>query len=257
VAGVQAVNPTHPAPAERYVCQNSAFPVVDDRVWAFYSARGGLEAFGCPISRLFIFKGLQAQFFERRIVQLDELGNPRLLNVLDPEFLPYTQINGMTYPPVDQRMKQITPEVNSDTYVPDLLRFIDDEVVDPFRTTYFSLVTPAMAGSSDPSVVAMQNVDLWGAPTSPLTADPIHPSLSHQRFQRQIMTYDPTCDCVVSPVLARYLKDIIMGNPLPTDLADEARSSPLYHQYAPGKPNAVRDPVLLSGTDLTTAFVPQ
>jgi hypothetical protein len=257
VAGVQAVNPTHQAPAERYVCADSPFAVADDRVWAFYSSRGGLEAFGCPISRLFVFKGLQAQFFERRIVQLDEFGNPRLLNVLDPEFLPYTQIDGITYPPVDPAMKQRTPEVTSDTYVPDLLRFINDEVVEPFRAAYFSLVTPAMAGSSDPSVIAMQNVDLWGAPTSPTAPDPNHPNLSHQRFQRQIMTYDPACDCVVTPVLARYLKDIIMGNPLPADLSVEARSNPLYQQYAPDRPNAVRDPTLLPGTDLSAAFVPQ
>jgi hypothetical protein len=252
VAGVQAT-----APAERYTCTGSRFPIVDDRVWAYYSSRGGLNTFGCPITRLFLFRGLPAQFFERRIIQLDEQSQPRLLNVLDPDLLPYTPLNGINYPPVDPSMKLRTPQLTSETYVPDLLNFINAEVPEPFHTIYFSLVTPAIAGSTDPTVVAMANVDMWGAPTSPPTPDPDNHNLVHQRFERSIMTYDSTCDCVTEPLLAAYLRDLIMGNPLPADLEAEARSSPLSHQYAPDQPMAVRDPALLPATDLTTAFTPQ
>jgi hypothetical protein len=257
VAGAQAAPPPRSAPPERYSCADSPFPIVDDRVWAYYTAHGGLSAFGCTISRLFLFEGLPAQFFERRIVQLDEQGNPRLLNVLDPEFLPDTQINNVTYPPVDQSMKLSTPSVTSDTYVPDLLQIIMQNVPEPFHTTYFSLVSPQIAGSNDPNVVAMANVELWGAPISPPTPAADHPGVIYQRFQRQIMIYDPTCSCVSTPVLARYLKDIIMGNPLPADLQAAVQSRPLYRQYAPDQPRAVRDPALLPSTDLSTAFLPE
>ena len=49
---------------------------------------------------------------------------------------------------------------------------------------------------------------------------------------------------------------MIVGNPLPPDLEAEAHSNPLYHQYAPEVPGAVRNPELLPGTDLTNAFTP-
>ena len=190
-------------------------------------------------------------------MQLDEQGNPRLLNVLDPEFLPDTQIADVTYPSVDQSLKLQTPSVTSPTYVPDLLQLITQNVPEPFHATYFGLVSPQLAGSNDPAVVAMANVELWGAPISPPTPAEHHPGVVYQRYQRQIMVYDPTCNCVTTPVLARYLKDIIMGNPLPADLQTAVQSRPLYRQYAPGQPRAVRDPALMPSTDLSTAFLPE
>jgi hypothetical protein len=257
VAGVTA-----PA-AERFVCGLETFAIADDRVWAFFSTRGGVPVFGCPISRLFTLDGLATQFFERRIIQLDEGGQPRLLNLLDPEYLPYTHINGATLPAIDATLKSRTPPVTSPTYVPDLLELITTTVPDEFagmpvrfQTTFFSLVTPAMAGTSDPSAVAMENVTMWGAPTSAAQLEPSNASIVYQRFQRQLMAYDAACNCTQSPLLAIYLKDMIVGNPLPPDLEQEAASSRLYHQYAPDSPLAVRDPTLLPGTNLTNAFSP-
>jgi hypothetical protein len=143
-----------------------------------------------------------------------------LLNVLDPEFLPYTRINGSTYPEVDPQLKARTPAVGSPDYVDGVLGLIDDAVPDEFdglpvrfHQTFMGPVTPEMAGTDDPVVVAMLNLDMWGALTSPPMHDPRNMNVVYQRFQRAIMAYDAACDCVQSPLLASYLKDILVGDP--------------------------------------------
>ncbi len=121
VPAVPAAPALATAPAEvidalRYVCDGSWFPIVNDTIWNFFTHRGGLPMFGCPISLTFLFQGFTVQFFQRRLVQLDEHGQARLLNVLDPEFLPYTRINGSTFPDVDSQFKARTPAVGSPEY---------------------------------------------------------------------------------------------------------------------------------------------
>jgi hypothetical protein len=277
VSGVTAAAPVPPAdtapaqrtlpaaaiPDERYVCDGSWFPIDNDTIWDFYTHRGGLAMFGCAISRTFQLQGFTVQFFQRRLVQLDEHGHARLLNVLDPEYLPYTRINGSTFPEVDDQLKARTPRVDSPEYVDGVVRLIDDTVPDEFdglpvrfHETFYSLVTPAMAGTDDPQVVAMLNLDMWGAPTSRPMYDPRNHNVVYQRFQRAIMSYDAACDCVQAPLLASYLKDILVGNPLPPDLAGASASSLLSKQYSPGVPLAIRDPDALPLTDLTEAFTP-
>ena len=265
-APIPAVSPRPgaPIPDERYVCDGSWFPIANDTIWDFYTHRGGLAMFGCAISRTFQFQGFTVQFFQRRLVQLDEQGHARLLNVLDPEFLPYTRINGSNFPEVDEQLKVRTPPVGAPEYVDGILSLIDATVPDEFdglpvrfHETFMTLVTPEMVGTDDPKVVAMLNMDMWGAPTSLPMYDPRNHNVVYQRFQRAIMSYDAACDCIQAPLLASYLKDILVGNPLPPDLAAESASALLSQQYLPDVPLAVRDPDTLPLTDLTDAFTPQ
>ncbi len=111
-----------------------------------------------------------------------------------------------------------------------------------FHQTFMGLVTPEMAGTDDPVVVAMLNLAMWGAPTSPPMHDPRNTNIVYQRFQRAIMAYDAACDCVQSPLLASYLKDILVGNPLPPDLQAESAGNLLTQQYLPGVPLAILEP---------------
>jgi hypothetical protein len=77
------------------------------------------------------------------------------------------------------------------------------------------------------------------------------------RWQRGIMMYDASCTCTQGILLADYLKDILTGQNLPADLAQEAANSPLLDQYDPGAPLWLRHPGVLPGTDLTNAFATQ
>ena len=258
------VTPTPQIPVERYICVDSPFPVTNDSVWDFVIRRGGLATFGCPISRTFSLQGFPVQFFQRQVVQLDAQGQPRLLNLLDPEYLPYSHINGSIFPEVDAQLKDRTPKVGDPDYVSGILSLVDQTVPDSFdglpvrfHQTFMSAVTPEMAGTTDPDVLGMLNLQMWGAPISLPMHDPNNPNVVYQRFQRAIMSYDAACDCVQLPLLASYLRDIMIGAPLPPDLAIESAGNQLRNEYAPGAPLAVKDPDRLPGTDFTDAFAGQ
>ena len=248
-------------PVERYLCAGSPFPVINDAIWSFVIERGNVATFGCPISRTFLLQGFVVQFFQRQIVQIDGLGQPRLLNLLDPEYLPYSHINGSTFPDVDAQLKARTPKVDDPDYVSGILSLVDETVPDTFdglpvrfHQTFMSVVTPELAATTDPDVVGMLNLQMWGAPTSLPMHDPNNPNVVYQRFQRSIMSYDAACDCVQSPLLASYLRDIMTGAPLPPDLDAESAGNPLRDEYAPGEAQAVRDPNQLPGSDFTNGF---
>lgn len=100
-------------------------------------------------------------------------------------------------------------------------------------------------------------LELWGVPTSGAFVDPHNHHFISLRWQRGIMMYDASCTCTQGVLLADYLKDILMGQHLPADLAQEAASSPFLNQYDPGAPLWLRRPGALPGTDLTNAFVTQ
>jgi hypothetical protein len=261
VAGAVATGAPRDA---RFACADGEFRVNNDLIWSFFRARGGLRVFGCPVSRGFRFQGFTVQFFQQRIVQLDEHGAPRLLNVLDPDLMPYSHINGSTFPEVDPQLKARTPRVGDADYVSGILSLVDEVVPDTFadmpvnfHLTFNSLITPDMAGTNDPNVVGMLSLSMWGAPTSLPVQDPTNADLVYQRFQRQIMVYDARCDCVTTPLLATYLKDIILDDSLPPDLMQSTLSSGLFDQYAPDRPGWVRDPAALPYTDMTYAFMPE
>jgi hypothetical protein len=246
------------------MCVGSPFPVTNAATWDFVNGRGGLATFGCPISRTFLLQGFTVQFFQRQVVQLDAQGRPRLLNLLDPEYLPYSRVNGSTFPDIDAQLKARTPKADDPDYVTGILSLIDETVPDSFEglpvafhQTFMSAVTPEMAGTTDPAVLGMLNLQMWGVPTSLPMRDPSNPNAVYQRFQRAIMSYDAACDCVQSPLLASYLRDIIIGSPLPPDLDAESAANQSRNQYAPGAQMAVKDPNQLPNTDLTDGFTGQ
>jgi hypothetical protein len=85
---------------DRYYPQ-TGFRIDDDTIADYFARRGGTSTFGYPISRAFVFQGFVVQFFQRRIVQLDAVGRPQLLNLLDPGLLPYTSFNSARFPAYD------------------------------------------------------------------------------------------------------------------------------------------------------------
>ena len=83
--------------------------VDEPRFVEYFSRRGQVATFGFPISRTIRFQGLPTQFFQRIVVQLGPDGSVRPLNLLDPGLLPYTRINGSTFPAPNERLAALAP----------------------------------------------------------------------------------------------------------------------------------------------------
>ena len=149
-------------------------------------------------SRTFGFLGCRVQVFQHQVAQVCADGQPRLLNLLDPDLFPYTRLNGSTFPAPDPALKNATPAVGTPAYGPAMLQFVREHAPDTFEkqptrfgSTFFGLVTPEMAGTQDAGLLGLLNLEVWGAPISRPQRDPTNANFVYQRFQRGILHYDP------------------------------------------------------------------
>jgi len=230
----------------------------------FFTHRGGIRTLGYPISRPFKLQGVTVQFFQRQALTLRADGTVGLLNVLDPEFMPYTQINGAIFPSFDSVFLEGSPQPGQEGYAEAALQFVRDNAPDvwegmpvSFGSTFFNAVHPDEAfpdGRVDHGLLQGFNMELWGLPTSRPARDPKDNNAVYQRFQRGVMRYDGNRGVTEGLLLVDYLKGILMGQGLPADLDAAARESPLYKQYDPSQPKWVSRPDQLPDSDLTQAF---
>jgi len=237
------------------------YRIDNDAIWSYFNARGRVDVFGFPVSRTFTFLGCTTQIMQRQVAQVCADGQPRLINLLDPEIFPYTQVNGSTFPSPDGGLKASTPQVSDPSYPTAILDFVRANAPDNFAgrsigfgRTFFGSVTPDRAGTSDPGILGLLDLEVWGAPISAPMADPSNPNFVYQRFQRGIMHFDATTGATRGILLADYLKSVLTAQNLPDDLRQQARASRLYAQYTPGAPLWLARPTDLPGTDLSWAF---
>jgi hypothetical protein len=245
------------------------FRIDDDAIYSYFQARGAVETFGFPVSRTFTFLGCSVQIFQRQIAQRCAGGGVALMNVLDPEIFPYTRVNGSIFPPPDEALKNSTPPVGSPNYSTAILQFVRDNAPDQafgqpvnFGQTFFSSVTPQQAGTTDPNLLGLFSLEIWGAPISRPAQDPGNSNFIYQRFQRGIMHYTVN-QGTRGILLADYVKQIMIGptlpaggnNPnLPTDLAQQAQGSRFFDQYCPGGTRWLCRPNDMPDSNLTYAF---
>src|SRR5581483_6519679 len=107
--------PSQPVSAQqdaRYFA-DTGFRIDDDKIWDYFNKRGGTRTFGQPTSRTFQFLGAPSQFFQRHVLQVTRDG-VRTLNLLDEGILPYTTINGLTFPAVDPAVVGAAPKPSAD-----------------------------------------------------------------------------------------------------------------------------------------------
>ncbi|MBV9358909.1 MAG: cellulase family glycosylhydrolase [Chloroflexi bacterium] len=250
----------------RYFAQ-TGFRIDNDAFWSFFQGRGGVPTFGYPVSRQFQLVGFQVQIFQRNVMQLQPDGSVQTLNLLDPGLMPYTRINGSTYPAPDPAIVGATPPVSDPNYNTAIITFTQQTAPDTFEgqpvnffQTFNSTVTCQDAFPNQDcqeNLLPGLNLQIWGAPTSPPTYDPTNHNFIYQRFQRSIMHYDAGCQCTQGLLLADYFKSIITGQNLPPDLDLEARNSPYYKQYDPSQPNWIARPNEIPQSNMTQAFVQQ
>ena len=242
----------------------TGFSIDNDAIWKYFEGRGQLDTFGYPISRVFTLLGCQAQMFQRQIVQVCADGQPRLMNLLDPDLFPYTHVNGSTFPPPDPALKQATPAASDPAYATRIVDFVHASTPDQalgqpvnFGSKFFSTIPAAAAGGADSGVLPLLDLEVWGVPISRPTADPNNAGFIYQRFQRGIMHYIAAQHTTQTILVADYLKQILVGaSSLPPDLKQEARASRFMAQYCPGKPDWLCRSKDLPATDLTNAFEP-
>jgi polysaccharide biosynthesis protein PslG len=242
------------------------FRVDTDAFWTFFQARGAVRTFGYPVSRTFKLDGFSVQIFQRIVMQLQPDGSVATLNLLDAGLLPYTKINGSTFPAPDPSLVAQTPPVSDPDYSTKIIQFTLANAPDTFDgipvnfgTTFSNTVTAQDAPDAPASLLPLFNLQIWGAPTSAPAYDPGNHNFVYQRFQRGIMHYDSGCGCTQGLLLADYLKALLTGKNVPPDLAQQAQAdnSRFLNQYAPGQPLSIARPAALPGSDLTSAFEPQ
>ncbi len=251
-----ATQPPAAANDQRFFAQ-TGFRVDDDTIWNYFQARGQIDIFGYPISRTFTFLGCRAQMFQRQIIQVCADGQPRLMNILDPDLFPYTHINGSTFPSPDPAIKQATPPISDPAYAVKIVDFVhsaapDDALGQPvhFGQKFFNTIS-ANSGAN----AGLLDLEVWGAPISKPMSDPKNAGFIYQRFQRGIMHYIAAQHSTQSILVVDYLKQVLTNAPsLPDDLRQEAKGSRFFDQYCPQKPNWLCRPKDLPATDLTSAF---
>src|ERR1700682_2228088 len=84
-----------------------------DSFWDYFSHRGGIGTFGYPASRDFQFEGCPSQFFQRVVLQQCGTQGVGTLNLLDEGLLPYTRMNGSTFPASDPFVLATTPKASA------------------------------------------------------------------------------------------------------------------------------------------------
>jgi len=245
----------------------TGFVVDEPHFVEYFTHRGQVPTFGFPISRTIRFKDLPTQFFQRIVIQLWPDGSVRPLNLLDPGLLPYTRINGSTFPAPNERLAAYAPAPDQTGYAREVLEFVKQNAPETFNgqpvkffSTFSGTVSAESAfprGNGDPSLLPLINLEIWGVPTSQPAQDPNNGGFIYQRFQRGIMHYDASCRCTQGLLLADYFKALLTGENLPSDLEAQAQGSPFLRQFAADRPAGLRQPNVLSGTDLTNAFTRQ
>ena len=265
-----APSPTTPAftpvPNDARYFAQTGYRIGEDGFWNYFRVRGGVRSFGYPVSNVFLLFGMKVQIFQRQILQLRPDGGVQTMNILDDGILPYTHMNGSTFPAPDPGVISQSPKPDAPDYLAKTLEFVravapdsfDGEPVN-FAKTFFSSVTaqdayPNGLPDSGDSLVPYFNLEIWGLPTSKPAHDPTNANFIYQRFQRGIMHYDKVCGCTQGLLLADYVKALLTGRNLPADLAAEAKGSKLASQFKPNAPQFLARPGDLPGSDLTNAF---
>src|SRR5712692_4325795 len=191
----------------------TGFRIDRDAFFDYFGHRGGVATFGYPVSRDFQFEGCTSQFFQRLVMQQCGMQGVGTMNLLDEGLLPYTRMNGSTFPASDTALTSIAPKPSDANYANAILDFVRTNAADSFDgqpvnflSTFFNTLTPEVAGTDDPNILGLLDLEEWGAPTSKPAYDPSNHSFIYQRFQRGIMHYDKTCGCTQGLLLADYLK---------------------------------------------------
>jgi hypothetical protein len=119
-------------PTDARFFSQTGFRVDIDPFWSFFQARGGVRSFGYPVSNVFNLFGMKVQIFQRQILQLRPDGGVQTMNILDEGILPYTRMNGSTFPAPDAAVIKQSPNPQAPGYHEGTLDFVRSMAPDAF-----------------------------------------------------------------------------------------------------------------------------
>jgi hypothetical protein len=109
-------------------------------------------------------------------------GGVQTLNLLDPGLMPYTRINGSTFPAPDPAVVSATPPVSDPNYDSAIIAFTQQQAPNTFDgqpvnfyQTFTSTVSCEAAfpnQACQQNLIPLLNLQIWGAPTSMPAHDP-------------------------------------------------------------------------------------
>jgi hypothetical protein len=230
----------------------------------YFQHRGAVRTFGYPVSNEFPLLGRRVQIFQRQMLEIAPDGSVTASNILDPDVLPISRIDGLSLPPADPDVLWAAPSPADPEYATQVLAFINVFVPDEwnalpvnFQSTFLNTVGCADAFGTDPcdqSLLPTLALEVWGLPTSLPTSDPLNADFVYQRFQRGIMHYSRASGTTQGLLIGDWLKRVIIGVDLSPDVGAEIRQTRFFAQYAPSRPLAVDRPNDLPDTSLAQAF---
>jgi hypothetical protein len=242
----------------------TGYRVASPAVLDYFQHRGGVRTFGYPVSSEFPLLGRRVQIFQRQVLEISPDGTVTPTNILDPDILPITRIDGLRLPAADPDLLGSAPAPSSPEYAVQALAFINLYVPDDwngtpvnFQSTFLGTVTCADAFGTDPcdqSALPALDLEVWGLPTSLPTSDPLNPDFIYQRFQRGIMHFSRATNRTQGLLLGDWLKRIMIGVDLSPDIDAAVRQSRFFAQYAPSRPLALDRPADLPDSSLAQAF---
>src|SRR6202011_2619662 len=116
----------------------------------------------------FQFEGCTSQFFQRLVMQQCGTQGVGTLNLLDDGLLPYTRMNGSTFPASDPYLIVTTPKVSDAAYGSKIIDFVRNSAQDTFdgqnvnfQKTFFNTISADVAGTSDPAILALLDLEIW------------------------------------------------------------------------------------------------
>src|SRR5215467_14585958 len=116
VLSVSLVGPAQAQTTDPRFFSQTGFRVDNDAFWDFFQHRGSVRTFGYPVSRQFRLDGFAVQIFQREVMQQWPDGSVHTLNLLDAGLMPYTRINGSTFPAPDPSVIGATPTPSDPQY---------------------------------------------------------------------------------------------------------------------------------------------
>src|SRR6266702_7146281 len=123
----------------------------------YFQHRGGIRTFGYPVSSEFPLLGRRVQIFQRQMLEIGPDGVVTPSNILDPDVLPITHIDGLSLPAADPELLGSAPKPGSPDYADQALAFINLYVPNDwngmpvnFQSTFLDTVTCADAFATDP-----------------------------------------------------------------------------------------------------------
>jgi hypothetical protein len=238
----------------------TGFCITNPAFQQYFNERGQVRIFGYPVSRSFTLEGFEVQIFQRVVLQLQG-GQVQRLNLLDPNVMPMTRANASVFPAPDPALASAAPQVGAANYAQQVVEFVRSVAPDTLNGqpvgffNLFNTTVPAAPGT-DPNIVTLLNLEIWGVPTSRPTPDPNNGGFIYQRFQRGIMHFRAEVPVTEGILVGEYFKSVITGQNLPPDLAQDMQGSRYLGQYNPAVQNAVNRPAELPSTNMVGAFEP-